>query len=198
METKNDSIFETVIARIPLLASLQNWVIRLASHKHAMKWLLALSFLESIIFPIPTDPILAGVVLAKPKNYIRIAVITAIASTLGGIVAWIIGVNIGAVIIDDGWLNNDTYQHLVAGFQEYDYLIIIIGAFTPLPYKATALSAGFLGIGIIPFIIASLIGRTIRFIIVAAIIRHRYDNKKVIGLSSLLILLVIVFWGLLP
>ena len=56
-----------------MLARLQDWVIDLGQRKSVMAWLYGLTFLESIIFPLPIDPLLAGVVMARPKQYIRLA-----------------------------------------------------------------------------------------------------------------------------
>ena len=58
-----------------------------------------------------------------------------------------------------------------------------------------AVSSGFLGIGVIPMALASMVGRTARFMLVAAIVRHRSDNKKAAFFSLILIGLVVIFWG---
>ena len=43
------------------------------------------------------------------------------------------------------------------------FLVMFIGAFTPLPYKVFVLSAGFLKVSFLPFIIASILGRGLQF-----------------------------------
>jgi membrane protein YqaA with SNARE-associated domain len=191
------SLFDQLLLRLPFLARLQDWVIALGKRKSAVSWLMGLGFLESIIFPIPIDPLLAGIVMARPHHYIRLAVLTAVVSTLGGVVGWWIGLEIGDAITTMGWLGEDTvYQAVAAGFVAYGWALVLIGAFTPLPYKVVAVSAGFLGIGIIPMVLASLVGRTARFVLVAAIVHHRSNNKIVGLLSILLIVLVVIFWGM--
>ena len=195
MHDSNSNFYDRLLARIPWLKSLQDWLIALGKRKSAMRWLLGLSFLESIIFPIPIDPLLAVLVLARPEHYIRIALLTAIAGVLGGIVGWGIGAMIGEAVIAQGWLGSQSaYAEISASFAKHGWLLVFIGAFTPLPYKLVVVSVGFLGLGFFPFLIASLIGRTLRFTLIAAIVHHRRDTKKASLLMGLLVLLVAVCW----
>ena len=63
-------------------------------------------------------------------------------------------------------------------------------------YKVMVVSAGFLGIGFLPLVLASIIGRTARFMLIAGIVRHRRDNKIAGLLTVLLVVLVLVFWSI--
>ncbi len=197
MTPTSTSLYDRIILSIPFLARLQDWVISLGGRKSAVKWLLGLSFLESIIFPLPIDPLLAGIVMARPHQYIRLALLTGLASTLGGVVGWGIGVWLGDAVMASGWIGKDhAYEAVVAGFAAHGWVLVLIGAFTPLPYKVMVVSAGFLGIGFIPLVSASLVGRSARFLLVAGIVRYRRDNKIAIALTTLLIALVLIFWGI--
>jgi len=55
-------------------------------------------------------------------------------------------------------------------FDRYGSWAILIGAFTPLPYKVFALSAGVLGLDRRTFIIASLVGRGARFLTLGVLV----------------------------
>ena len=192
----SSSLYDRIINAIPILARLQDWIIDLGQRKSVMAWLYGLTFLESIIFPLPIDPLFAGVVMARPKQYIRLALIIGLISTLGGVTGWAIGQWIGEAVRSWGWIGNDgKFAAVAAGITAHGWLFVMIGAFTPLPYKVMAVSAGFLGVGLIPMALASLLGRTARFLLVAAIVRHRSDNKKAAFFSLVLIGLVVVFWG---
>ncbi|MEK9861248.1 MAG: hypothetical protein VW554_06985, partial [Alphaproteobacteria bacterium] len=94
----NSSLYDRLIASIPILARLQQWVIDLGQRPTALAWLYGLTFLESIIFPLPVDPLLAGVVMARPNRYIRLALTIGVFSTLGGMVGWWIGSWIGEAV----------------------------------------------------------------------------------------------------
>ena len=143
MTSPNHNIYDRIITSIPFLMRLQDWVISLGGRKSALRWLLGLSFLESIIFPLPVDPLLAGVVMARPSHFIRLALLTGFASTLGGIVGWGIGVWLGEAVMASGWIgDNHAYETVAAGFAEHGWVLVLIGAFTPLPYKVMVVSAG--------------------------------------------------------
>ena len=79
------SLYDRLILSIPGMSKLQDWVIDLGNRPSALSWLLSLTFLESIFFPIPTDPLLAGIVLARPHQYIRLAGLMTIASSLAAL-----------------------------------------------------------------------------------------------------------------
>ena len=80
--------------------------------------------------------------------------------------------------------------------------IIIIAGFTPLPYKVFTVTAGYMSLALIPFIIASIIGRGLRFFLVAAIFHYfglELANRlkkyfEYIGLLLLLLLLLIIYY----
>ena len=52
-------------------------------------------------------------------------------------------------------------------FNNWGMMIVFIGAFTPLPYKVIAISAGASGIFLPIFILGSIIGRGLRFYIIS-------------------------------
>ena len=54
-------------------------------------YLRVLSFTESIFFPIPTDALLAPMVLSGKHNWIHITAIASFWSVLGGIVGYYLG-----------------------------------------------------------------------------------------------------------
>ena len=83
----------------------------------------------------------------------------------------------------------EKFSAVSAAFSELGILLVLIGAFTPMPYKVIAVSAGLGGFGLVPFIVTSFFGRGLRFAIIAAIARHHGNPKHVILLLSLLICL---------
>lgn len=192
---ERQGLYDRIVLAVPFLSRLQDWVIRLGGHRLALPWLMGLSFLESIIFPVPVDPLLAGLVLARPQNFIRLGVLTALASTLGGVVGWAIGLWLGQAVIDMGWIGQEgAFADVAAAFARHGWLLLLIGAFTPLPYKVVVVSSGFLGIGVIPLIITSMIGRTSRFVLIAALVRYRQDTGKAMAILSFLVILFAFFW----
>jgi membrane protein YqaA with SNARE-associated domain len=70
---------------------LYNWVIHFAHTPHGERALFVLSFAESSFFPIPPDVLLAPLALGVPKKWLRFATLCSIASVLGGIFGYCIG-----------------------------------------------------------------------------------------------------------
>ena len=68
-----------------MLRPLYNWTMAKAAHPHAEWYLAALSFMDGGLFPFPPHPLLGLMCLAEPKKAVRFALITTIASVLGGL-----------------------------------------------------------------------------------------------------------------
>ena len=144
-----------------------------------------ISLIESIIFPIPVDPFLAGLTLVAPKKAFKFALFCTIGSVIGGVVGWLLGYFIGPsienVLFNIPWFTNEKFNAVKSAYNENGMLIIFLGAFTPLPYKIITITSGMAGINVIGFILMSLIGRGIRFFIVAYL-------TKIFGMPALLFL----------
>jgi membrane protein YqaA with SNARE-associated domain len=172
-----------------------DFVIRTAGTPLATRLMLLYSALESIIIPIPVDPLLVAVVLAKSNQWRRIAFACTVASVIGGAGGWALGAYLGLhihTIIDSlpvALAAPSAFAAVEAGFAEFGFVLVFLGAFSPLPYKVIAVSAGIGGFGLLPFLLMSFIGRGLRFAVVAAIARHRGDAKTLISLVSLLVAL---------
>ena len=164
---------------------LYNWVIHFADTKHCPLVLFILSFAESSFFPIPPDVLLAPLTLGAPKKWFRFALACSIASVLGGIFGYYIGMSvwsqIGQWVFDHmGSLgftekNFETFKNL---YDKYDFWIVFTCGFTPLPYKVCTITAGIAKINFIGFIIASTVRRTARFFLVAGLFRWKGEKIR--------------------
>ena len=178
-----------------LMRQRYGFVIRTAGTPLATRLMLLYSALESVIVPIPVDPLLVAVVLAKSNEWWRIALACAVASVAGGACGWALGAYLGLhipALIDSmpvAIVAPSAFAAVEAGFAEFGLVLVFLGAFSPLPYKVIAVSAGIGGFGLLPFLLMSFIGRGLRFGIVAAIARHHTDATKLISLVSLLVAL---------
>ena len=170
-------------------------VLALAGTALAERLMLLFAVLESIIIPIPVDPLLVATVLARPAKWIRLSLGCTLASVIGGGIGWalggLLGVGIDQILaaLPAAIAAAEKFEAVQAGFVEFGILLVFIGAFTPLPYKVIAVSAGIAGFALLPFLMISFIGRGIRFMIIAGIARHHGNYRIVIGLLSLLVFL---------
>lgn len=142
-------------------------------HRHAPWYLGGLSFAESSFFPIPPDVVLAPMCLAEPRRAWWFAALTTVTSVAGGVFGYLIGYF--AFDLIEPWIAGgkywQAYEAAVAWFGEWGFWAVLIAGFSPIPYKAFTISAGVLGMPILPFILASAVGRGGRFFLVAGLIR---------------------------
>ena len=77
---------------------LYDWVIHFARTPHGERALFILSFAESSFFPVPPDVLLAPLALGSPRKWLRFALACSIASVLGGVLGYGIGVFLWSAI----------------------------------------------------------------------------------------------------
>lgn len=157
-----------------MLRKLYHWVFSLARHRHATRSLAVVSFAESSFFPIPPDVILAPMVLAKPDKAYFYATVCTIASVLGGLLGYAIGLFLEPVGM---WILSvlgkaDTFEASKALFQQYGAWVIVIKGLTPIPYKLITISAGVFQFNLALFIGLSVVTRAARFFLVAFVLKR--------------------------
>jgi len=145
-----------------------------AGHKFANPILAFISFLESFIFPIPTDAMIIPMVIAKREKFLKISLIAIIFSVLGALIGYLIGYvffnEIGIKIFEFfGSENANIFKEKLASEKGIfsGLLILFIAGFTPLPFKIITISSGFVHFNILLFIITCFISRGLRFFLVA-------------------------------
>lgn len=184
-------------------------------HQKTSEWarteraLAIISFAESSFFPLPPDPILLNMSLTKPSKWKRYALVTIITSILGGLFGYFIGIalfeSFGNWLISTYNLQED-YENLRTAFQENGLITIFAAALTPIPYKIFTITAGALNLNIFVFLLASILGRGMRFTAVsyaASKFGKKYEEKisryidlislGVIGLVVILLVLISLF-----
>lgn len=177
------------------LDKIKNKLLQNVSGENARYWLAGLSFAESSFFPIPPDFYLMPVVASKRDRWIYFALITTVASVLGGL----FGYFIGAVLFDTigEWLIRvyslaDEMQKVSDFFNQNAFLSIFTAAFTPIPYKVFTIAGGLFNINIFVFTIASILGRGIRFFAVSYIMSVFGDRIGKIAFKYFNLLTLIV------
>ncbi|MCB1857012.1 MAG: DedA family protein [Gammaproteobacteria bacterium] len=154
-----------------LFSALYDRVMRWSRHRHAPRYLAGLSFAESSFFPIPPDVMLAPMALAKPSTAWRLAALTTVASVVGGIFGYLIGMFafdvIEPLLRDAGYYPK--YLQAKAWFDDWGFWAIFLAGFSPIPYKVFTVTAGVIAMAIVPFTLASLFGRGARFFLVASL-----------------------------
>ena len=157
-----------------MLRPLYNWTMAKAAHPHAQWWLALFAFVEASFFPIPPHPVLGLMCLAEPKKAVRFALIATLASVAGGLLGYAIGHflydTVGAQLLSMLHLT-ESFPKAACYLREYGAEIIMIKGATPIPFKLLTITAGFIAMPLVPFILASLVSRSISFLIVGVLFR---------------------------
>ncbi len=155
-----------------IFGPLYDRVIEWSRHRHAERYLGAMSFAESSFFPIPVDVMLAPMCLADRAKAWRFAAIATVLSVLGGIAGYAIGY--GAFEIIEPWLAESKYWGAYETSRDwldrFGFWVVFVAGFSPIPYKVFTIAAGVALINFPAFVIASLIGRAGRFFLVAGMV----------------------------
>lgn len=157
-----------------MLKRLYDRVISLAGHKHAAWFLAAVAFAEASFFPIPPDPLLIAMGMARPRRVWAYALICTIGSVVGGALGYLIGFAVFdrlAQPIIHFYHMEHAFQAFQAKFAQYGLYVILIKGLTPIPYKIVTIAAGAAKFNFWAFMAASIVTRGGRFFLVAAIMR---------------------------
>lgn len=184
---------------------IHKWAHENAESRKARFWLGTWSFAESSFFPIPADVMLVGMLMSGARRWLYLSVLTIITSVLGGLFGYLLGFAFfdafGEAIISFYGLEQ---EFLIAQgyFQQSAFWAVLISAFTPIPYKIFTISAGLFHVHLLPFIVASIIGRSLRYLLVGWVahtfgerifrLAMRYFNIASVVLVALIILYIIL------
>lgn len=148
------------------------WVEGYADKPHAAWALFIIAFIESSFFPIPPDVLLIALAVVAPRKSFFYALICSVGSVLGGMFGYFIGLEffdaIGIHIINFYGVQ-DHYENVRQLYQENAFAAIAVAGFTPIPYKVFTIAAGAFHIPFGTLVTASVLSRSARFFLVAAL-----------------------------
>ncbi|MDY0268208.1 YqaA family protein [Trichloromonas sp.] len=185
-----------------IVRRLYDWVLHWVTTPYGTLALFCLAFAESSFFPIPPDVLLIALCIATPRLSFRYALLTAIGSVLGGILGYGIGHGLWEAVSEHFFryvpgFTEAVFAKVQTLFATYDFWTVFTAGFTPIPYKVITIGAGVFEINFLVFIFASIIGRSLRFFLVAALI-YRYGAavrdfiEKYFNLLTLVFMLLLI------
>ena len=186
-----------------IFGSIYNRVISWAKHPHASYYLTGTSIAESSFFPVPVDVLLAPMVLAQREKAWWYAGLATIGSVVGAVIGYYIGLFLFDQVaqpIIDFYHFQEKFVYVQDLFNEYGVWIIFIAGFSPIPYKIFTITAGVVGMPLLPFILTSVVARGARFFLVAGLVYAGGDKidavleKRVehIGWASVIIIILAI------
>lgn len=165
-----------------MLEKIYNWMMRQAQSKNAL-WVLGLvSFMESSFFPLPPDPVLAIVVAKNKDKMMYYALFCTFASVIGGFLGYFIGYSVfeglGEAILHFFKITPEQFQEMVQnmGRDAWAFWIICLKGLTPIPFKIVTIASGFAHVNLGVFAIASIITRSMRFLILSYVCKRYGDT----------------------
>jgi len=190
------------------LKNLYSWVLSWAESAYGTFILFLVAFAESSFFPVPADPLLMALCLGKVKRSMYYVLICTLGSVLGGVFGFIIGyflwytpsgeltgiANFFFRVIPG--FTPVVFDNVGAQYDAYNFWVIFTAAFTPIPYKVFSITAGVFQIDLPTFIIASILGRGGRFVIIGLLIHFFGKPIKVMmdkHFNTFIIVLTIIF-----
>lgn len=191
----------TVPARRGVMQRLFDRIMLIAAGRNAL-WVLAIvSFTEASFFPIPPDPVLAAIVLARRERWLLAALVCTVASVVGGLFGYAIGAGlyeaIGRPVIEFYHLE-EAFRNFEQRFNEWGAWIIVAKGFTPIPFKLVTIASGVVHMDLATFTISAALTRAARFLIVAGLfwafgaqargMIDRHFSKVMIGGLALIVL----------
>ena len=143
-------------------------------------WAIAgISFIESaLLVPVVTDPFMAAYILANKGSAVKGVAVTLAASVVGGLFAYALAFLFYEYIVAEylsGSVGAQFYE-ITEEFKHGVFWVTLAGAVTPVPYTLVALGAGFMKANILLFLLATIIGRGGRYILVGYL-THRYGEQ---------------------
>lgn len=183
-----------------MMRRLYDWMMRMAGHRKAPQALFWVSFVESSIFPIPPDVMLIPMVLKNRAKAWLYATIATVGSVIGGLAGYAIGFYVFAYIgepILKMYGYGDKYAQTAELFREWGPWILIAKGWTPFPYKVLTIAAGAFHMELVPFVLASIVARAMRFYPVSGLlywfgepVREFIEKRLSLVTTAFLILLI--------
>jgi membrane protein YqaA with SNARE-associated domain len=165
-----------------LIRRLYDWTISWADRPGGVYALFLLAFAESSFFPIPPDVLLIALCVGAPTKSFRFALVCTVGSVLGGMAGYGIGYwgyeAIGKPIVD-AYHGQDVMLKIKSWYDEYGFWGNLAAAVTPIPYKVFTIASGVFQFDFLQFTVASVVGRGLRFFVVAGLIYWAGPRMKV-------------------
>ncbi len=163
----------TVGKRPHIVRRMYNWTLSWAERPGGAWALFFIAVIESSIFPIPPDVLLLALCVGVPKKSFRFAIICSVGSVLGGIIGYGIGLwgyqHIGEPIVK-AYHGEAVMEKIKVWYDTYGFWGTLAAAITPIPYKIFTIASGVFQFPFLEFVLASVVGRTFRFVCVAGFI----------------------------
>lgn len=176
------------------------WTLKWSEHRHSVAALCGLAFVESIFFPVPADILLLVLGTGRPRKALYFAFLTSLFSVLGAVVGYCLGYGFWLALRDFffHWVfSPELFERVRQLYEENVFWAVFTAAFTPIPFKVFTLGAGVFEVTFLPFLLASIVGRSLRFFLVGGVLyffgtKARILVEKYFNLFTIFFILLFV------
>ena len=164
------------------LKKIHAWAFQWVNTKWGPVALFVFAFADASFLPLPTPMFFLALVLLNISKAYKFALYGTFGTLLGAVAGYAIGhyawINSSGestrlaqfVINNIPGFSEDIYKQIQFQFTKWNFWILFIAAYIPVPYKIFAISSGVFDINIAMFIIATFIGQGIRYYLFAMLI----------------------------
>ena len=143
--------------------------------------LLFIALFEASWFPLPPDVLLIALCVGAPKKSFRFASLCLIGSVAGAALGYAIGyflwltpdgdfTSVANFFFNTHIFSIESYENVCELYDKWNFWIVYTAGFTPLPFKLCTITAGACDINFPMYILASFVGRGMRFMLIGWLI----------------------------
>ena len=190
----------TIVRKGNFIRRIYDWILSWAETPWGSVALFLLALTEASFFIVPPDVLLIALCLGCPRQSFRYSFICLAGTLIGAACAY--GIGLWAWTAVDHWFiprifSIDTFNQVRDMYDTWNFWAVFTAGFTPIPYKIFTIAAGVFQINFGMFMLASVVGRGLRFFLIGWLIWKfgkpiknfidNYFNWLVLGLTVLLI-----------
>lgn len=163
-----------------IVKRLYDWMLSWGNSRWGGLALFLFALAESSFFLIPPDVLLIALCLGVTARSFRYGAICLSGSIVGAMIGYAIGFfcwqnTAGEYTALANWFfahvfSLESFLSVGELYDKYNFWIVFTAGFTPLPYKIFTITGGLFHINFAMFIIASIVSRGLRFMLIAALI----------------------------
>ncbi len=112
---------------------------------------------------------------AGAGKWAYLAALTTLASIAGALFGYMLGLFVFEPIVQpliNLYHLSDEFAHVGSLYAHSTFAVVFLAAFTPIPFKVFVLAGGFFAVPLVPFLVGSALGRSMRFYLVAWLSHH--------------------------
>ena len=157
------------------------WRFKFNSERGLMGW----AALEASFPMLPVEMVLIPLTRLRPSAALHLAALATVFSGIGAVYSYALGSSGESFLHWDGlhtagpWLD-----YLLTALDRWGEGLVLFAAFLPAPLSIVSIGAGFLHIGLIPFLLTVIIARGLRFYLVTSLTVHFNTGKMDVRTES--------------